>query len=60
MAVATERLKISEKERDCLIACVGEAYEALRLLPGVEENGPALTWLAEHFLHVHRRSEKPA
>lgn len=53
-------LKITEKERDCLVQCLADAHEALRLLPGVDENGPALVWLAEHLLHAHRRGEKPA
>lgn len=56
----TAQLRVPERERDCLVACVGEAYEALRVLPGVDENGPALVWLAEHLLHVHRRNERPA
>lgn len=60
MPPTTSQLKITEKERDSLVACIGEAYEALHLLPGVDANGPALVWLAEHFLHVHRRNERPA
>jgi len=31
-----------EKERDVLVTCVEEAYEALRLLPGLDANGPAV------------------
>jgi hypothetical protein len=44
-----------EKERDLLITCVEEAYEALRLLPGLDANGPAVVWLAEQLLQARRR-----
>jgi hypothetical protein len=56
--VATET-KVLVKERDLLVSCVAEAYEALHLIPGVDENGPVLVWLSEHLLHAHRRSDKP-
>jgi hypothetical protein len=44
-----------EKERDLLITCVEEAYEALRLLPGLDANGPAVVWLADQLLQARRR-----
>jgi hypothetical protein len=46
-----------EKERDVLITCVEEAYEALRLLPGMNASGPAVVWLADQLLQVRRRHE---
>ena len=46
-----------EKERDVLITCVEEAYEALRLLPGMNANGPAVVWLADQLLQVRRQHE---
>ena len=52
----TDELKVSEKERECLVRCVTDAYESLKLVPGIDENGPALVWLAEHLLHLHRRA----
>jgi hypothetical protein len=52
-----DELNVSPKERDVLIKCIAEAHEALRLLPDVEGNGPALVWLASHFLEVHRHNE---
>ena len=52
-----EELNVSPKERDVLIKCIAEAREALRLLPDVEANGPALVWLASHLLEVHRHNE---
>jgi hypothetical protein len=54
----TQELNVVEKERDLLIKCVADAYEALRVLGGVDENGPALVWLADQLLQAHRRSEK--
>jgi hypothetical protein len=51
-----DELNVSPSERDVLIKCIGEAHEALRLLPEVDANGPALVWLASHFLDVHRRN----
>lgn len=38
-----------DTERDLIARCVGEAYEVLDLIPGVEPNGPILVWLAEQF-----------
>jgi hypothetical protein len=46
-----------EKERDVLITCVEEAYEALRLLPGMNANGPAVVWRADQLLQVRRQHE---
>ena len=51
-------LKVGPSERDILIQCVADAYEALRLVPGIDANGPALVWFAEHLLHAHRRGER--
>ena len=42
----TPELAITKDERDCLVRCVSEAYEALRVFPGVEPNGPVLFCLA--------------
>ena len=44
-----------EKERDVLVTCVEEAYEALRLLPGLDANGPAVVWLADQLLQIRRQ-----
>jgi hypothetical protein len=52
-------LKLAPEERDVLIQCIADSYEALRLIPGVDANGPALVWLAEHILHAHRRAQRP-
>jgi hypothetical protein len=52
----TDELKVSEKERECLVRCVSDAHESLKLVPGVDENGPILVWLAERLLHLHRRA----
>jgi hypothetical protein len=52
-----DELNVSPKERDVLINCIAEAHGALRLLPDVDANGPALVWLASHYLEVHRHNE---
>jgi hypothetical protein len=44
-----------DDERKTLILCVEEAYEALRLIPGLDANGPAVVWLAEHLLEARHR-----
>jgi hypothetical protein len=46
--------KTVEKERELLARAVGEAYDELRLLPGVDANGPALVWFAEHLVVAYR------
>jgi hypothetical protein len=41
------------------VRCVDEAYEALRVVPGLDANRPVLVWLAEEqFLQSHRRGEQ--
>ena len=38
-----------DQQRDAIVRCVGEAYELLDLLPGVNPNGPVLVWLADQL-----------
>ena len=54
----TAQTDIDRKERDLVVKSVGEAYEALHLMPGVDANGPVLVWLAEQFVQIQRRAEK--
>ena len=42
----TTQAGVETKERDFLAQCVGDAYQMLDLLPGVDPHGPALVWLA--------------
>ncbi|NMH95763.1 hypothetical protein [Pseudonocardia acidicola] len=42
-------------ERDLLVRALEEAYESIRLLPGVDPNGPAMTWFAEHMWEAYHR-----
>jgi hypothetical protein len=49
-----------ERERELLVTSIEEAYEALRLIPGVDANGPALVWLADHLMQAHMRYEHHA
>jgi hypothetical protein len=55
-----QELNNVEAERDLLVQCVEEAYEALRVIPGVDENGPALVWFADHLLQARSRHTQPA
>lgn len=50
----TAQPDVREKERELIVRCVAEAYEALDLIPGVNPNGPALVWLAEQFRQLRR------
>ncbi|HEY0451838.1 hypothetical protein [Actinophytocola sp.] len=45
--------KSVEEERSLLVRVVGEAYDELRVLPGLDANGPALVWFAEHLLTAY-------
>ena len=56
----TTQADIGSKERDLVVKCIGEAYEALHLMPGVDENGPVLVWLADQFVQIQRRADKPS
>jgi hypothetical protein len=38
-----------DKRRDAVVRCVGDAYDLLDLLPGVDPNGPVLVWLADQL-----------
>ena len=42
-------------EHELLVRCIEEAYEALRIIPGVDENGPALVLFADHLWQAHNR-----
>jgi hypothetical protein len=55
MTAASDTL---EHERELLITCVEDAYESIRLLPGLDANGPALVWLADHLLDARRQTVK--
>jgi hypothetical protein len=46
-----------EKERDALVQCVSDAFQALHIIPGLDRNGPVLVWLADHLLEIRRREE---
>jgi hypothetical protein len=54
----TTQTDIGSKERDLVVKCIGQAYEALHLMPGVDEDGPVLVWLAEQFMQIQRRADK--
>jgi len=54
----TTQTDIGSKERDLVMKCIGQAYEALHLMPGVDANGPVLVWLAEQFMQIQRRADK--
>jgi hypothetical protein len=38
----TTQAGVEKKERDFLAQCVGDAYQMLDLLPGVDPHGPAV------------------
>jgi hypothetical protein len=50
--------KIVEEERDLLIRCIEDAYESLRILPGLDANGPSLVWFAENLRQAHYKSRE--
>lgn len=52
----TTQAGIEDNEREFVLRCVGEAYQALDLIPGVDPNGPALVWLAEQFRQLRREN----
>jgi hypothetical protein len=56
----TTQAGVEGKGRDLVVKCVGDAYQVLDLIPGVDPNGPVLVWLAEQLLQLRRAGEKPA
>ncbi|CAM3291007.1 hypothetical protein BST27_23710 [Mycobacterium intermedium] len=55
----TTQVGREKTEREFLAQCVGDAYQLLEHLPGVDPNGSALVWLAEQFVRL-RRGDCPA
>ena len=55
--MATDELTATEteRERETLVRCVADAFEALKMIPDMDANGPILVWLSEHYLHVRRK-----
>jgi len=56
--MTTDELRVTEttkKDRESLVRCVADAFEALKMIPGIDANGPILVWLSEHFLDLHRK-----
>jgi hypothetical protein len=49
-----------DQERDILIRCITDAYEALRILPGLDANGPSLVWVAENLRQAHIKNHEAA
>jgi hypothetical protein len=56
----TTQVGTEDKEREFVLRCVGDAYQVLDLIPGVDPNGPALVWLAEQFRQLRRQGENVA
>ena len=56
----TTQTGIEDKEREFVLQCVGDAFQVLDLIPGLDPNGPALVWLAEQFLQLRRGDCPPA
>ena len=52
MTTATDTV---QQEHELLVRCISDAYEDLPLLPGLDANGPALVWLAEHLLEARHQ-----
>jgi hypothetical protein len=45
-----------EEERLLLVRCIDQAYESIRLMPGVDTSGRTLVWFAGHLLNAHKRA----
>jgi hypothetical protein len=52
----TDELKVTERDRECFVRCVSDAFDALKLIPGIDANGPILVWLSGQLLHSHQKS----
>jgi hypothetical protein len=46
-----------DRARMLLVRCIEESFDSLRVIPGLDENGPVLMWMADHMLEAHRRLE---
>jgi hypothetical protein len=49
-----------DSERELLVQCIEDAFDAIRIMPGVDENGPVLVWLADHLWQARSRSHQAA
>lgn len=46
----------TDRERDLLVKCIGDAYDSLIVIPGIDANGPVLVWFAEKLYEASRKS----
>ena len=55
--MTTDELRVTEteKERESVVRCAADAFEALKMIPDIDANGPILVWLSDQFLDLHRR-----
>lgn len=53
--MTTNELKNTEKDRESLVRCAADAFDALKMIPDIDANGPILVWLAEQFLQLQRK-----
>ena len=54
--MTTDELRVTEtKDRESLVRCVADAFEALKMIPDIDANGPILVWLSDQYLDLHRR-----
>jgi hypothetical protein len=58
--MTTDELKVAaaDKDRESLVRCAADAFEALKVIPGVDPNGPILVWLSEHLLQIRRKGAR--
>ena len=48
----------SDKARDSLVRCAADAFEALKVIPGIDPNGPILVWLSQHLFEAHQNHDQ--
>ena len=57
--MATDQMRITEEDREPLVRCTADAFEALKMIPGIDANGPILVWLSDQFLQLQRKRAAP-
>ncbi len=48
----------TDKTRDSLVRCATDAFEALKVIPDIDPNGPILVWLSQHLLEAHQKQDQ--
>jgi hypothetical protein len=54
-SMTTTEKRVTQDERLSLVRCATDAFEALKMIPDLDPNGPILVWMSDHLLELQRK-----